>query len=240
MPLQILPIELSDGFMFDMVLVEGGTFNMGGSDAKAFDWEKPVHRVEIDSFYIGKYPVTQDLWQAIMSARNNPSDFQGNKRPVNNISWEDTQDFLLKLNNQTGQGFRLPTEAEWEYAARGGRYSQGYLYAGSDRLKQVGWYKQNSGKETKEVGLLLANELGLYDMSGNVYEWCEDVWHDSYNGAPADGSAWVDNSASHMFRGGCYFYESRYCRTSYRNINDPTFTYFNVGFRLALPFPPAI
>ncbi len=172
-----LKITLPSGPSFEMIYVEGGDFMMG-NDRAIYEWEKPAHPVKVSPFYMGKYQVTQALWQAVMG--NNPSNFKGENRPVEQVSWLDVQDFIKKLNlvlPEGNRGFRLPTEAEWEFAARGGIYSQGYDYCGSDKLKQVGWYTENSNKETHDVGLLLANELGLYDMSGNVFEWCED-WFD--------------------------------------------------------------
>lgn len=237
---QILPIELPGGFTFEMVLVEGGAFNMGGSDAETLDRVKPVHRVLVPSFYIGKFPVTQAMWKEVMGEGRNPFNFkEGDKRPVENVSWEEAKDFLRRLNKQAGRSFRLPTEAEWEYAARGGKYSQGYRYAGSDKLQQVGWYKDNSDSETKEVGLLLANELGLHDMSGNVYEWCEDTWHANYKGAPFDGTAWIgrpEKGAPRVIRGGSFFGGSGFCLPSYRYHGEPAQRSGDVGFRLVLPF----
>ncbi|MCI5138866.1 MAG: formylglycine-generating enzyme family protein [Candidatus Electrothrix sp. AR1] len=170
MPKENLTIHLPDGPAIELVYVQGGTFMMGSDDTKAHDREKPAHQVKLSDFYIGKYPVTQKQWQAVTG--ENPSEFQGEKRPVKNVSWDDAQGFLEKLNQLAGKKFRLPTEAEWEFAARGGIYSQGYKYAGSDRLKQVGWYIKNSNNKTQKVGLLLPNELALYDMSGNVWELC--------------------------------------------------------------------
>ena len=160
-----------------MMLVEGGQYMMGDDNGE-YDREKPAHPVEVSSFYLGKYLVTQQLWQAVMD--ENPSSFKGENRPVETVSWDDAKRFIKKLNVATKQPFRQPTEAEWEFAARGGIYSQGYTYSGSDKLKQVGWYRDNSNRETHDVGLLLANELGLYDMSGNVYEWCEDRFDEKY------------------------------------------------------------
>ena len=176
MPKENLTIHIPDCPTIELVYVQGGTFTMGSDDSESSDREKPAHQVKLSDFYIAKYPVTQEQWQAVTG--KNPSHFQGKRRPVEEVSWHDTQEFLAKLKQITEEKFRLPTEAEWEYAARGGIYSQGYKYAGSDRLKQVGWYDDNSDDQTHEVGQLLANELGLHDMSGNVWEWCQD-WFDS-------------------------------------------------------------
>lgn len=219
----------------DLILVEGGEFLMG-DDQSEYKSEKPAHRVKIQDFYISKYQVTQILWESVMGS--NPSRFKGEKRPVETVSWNGVQDFIKKLNGRTGATFRLPTEAEWEYAARGGRYSQGYIYAGSDRLKQVGWYRENSNSETHDVGLLLANELELYDMSGNVWEWCEDDWHDNYQGAPKDGSAWIDRpgrGADRVVRGGGYIHAPVSCRPAHRRRFTPDGRDDDFGFRLVFP-----
>jgi len=152
-----------------MVFVEGGTFMMGATseqESDAFDWEKPAHRVTLSDFYIGKYEVTQAQWKAVMGS--NPSYFKGDNLPVERVSWGDCQEFIRKLNERTGLTFRLPTEAEWDYAARGGNRSRGYKYSGSDDPDEVAWYWDNSGIKTHPVGQKRANELGLYDMSGNV------------------------------------------------------------------------
>ena len=162
--------KLEKGLSFEMVYVAGGEFEMGRKDAEAEDWEKPVHKVILSPFFMSKYLVTQELWESVMG--DNPSSFKGTDRPVEKVSWNDAQVFVEKLNVQTGKQYRLPTEAEWEYAARGGKRSMGFLYAGSDKLKEVGWYDANSGNETHPVGQLLGNELGIYDLSGNVWEWC--------------------------------------------------------------------
>ena len=227
-----LTISLPSGPSFDMIHIEGDTFDMGSNENKR---EQPVHPVTIPSFYLGKHQVTQALWKAVMG--QNPSRFQGENRPVENVSWLDAQGFIKKLNQETGKTFRLPSEAEWEYAARGGIYSQGYDYCGSDKLKQVGWYKDNSNNETHDVGLLLANELGLYDMSGNVWEWCEDDYHGNYNGAQINGSAWVGSPKRgdhRVMRGGNYFDFAEHCRPSNRNGDTPDSRGYLIGFRLCL------
>ncbi len=166
----------------EMVHVPAGSFMMGGGTD---DYEKPVHQVTIgEGFYMGRYEVTQGQWQAVMG--NNPSNFKGDNLPVEQVSWNDVQEFLYKLNKR-GDGFtyRLPTEAEWEYACRAGTTGD---YAGPINL--MGWYRSNSGGQTHAVGQKEPNAFGLYDMHGNVWEWCEDWYHKNYNGAPGDGSAW--------------------------------------------------
>ncbi len=231
----ILTISLPSGPSFDMMFVEGGEFLMGSNEDSS---EKPIHPVKVSSFYMGKYQVTQALWKAVMNDEN-PSRFQGDMRPVEQVSWLDTHKFIKKLYKETGKIFQLPTEAEWEYAARGGIYSQGYTYAGSDKLKQVGWYNENSNYETHDVGLLLANELGIHDLSGNVYEWCEDDWHGDYKGTPKDGSAWIDSperGESRVVRGGYYFSRALYCRPAYRFRLTPDDRFDSLGFRFLLPF----
>ena len=207
----------------EMVLVEGGTFTMGatpeqGSDAR--DDEKPAHKVTLGSFYIGKFPVTQRLWKAVMGS--NPSHFKGDYLPVDCVSWYDVQTFLRKLNAATGKTYRLPTEAEWEYAARGGNKSLGRKYAGSNNIRLVAWYGSNSDGTTHEVGTRFPNELDIYDMSGNVYEWCQDCWYDS------------DSSLCRVLRGGCWYNDARNCRVSYRFYIPPVLRDRGLGFRLAL------
>ncbi|MDX2250586.1 MAG: formylglycine-generating enzyme family protein [Bacteroidia bacterium] len=222
----------------EMIFVEGGEFDMGGSDAEARDNEKPVHRVRVSSFYMGKYPVTQALWQAVMG--NNPSNFKGENHPLEQVSWNDTKTFLQKLNDKTDKTYRLPTEAEWEFAARGGIYSEGYLYAGSDKPSDVGWYDDNSGRQTQPVGQKYPNELGLYDLSGNVWEWCEDVWYSNYIDAPVDGSAWVgsdERNAYRVYRGGSWLNNFQLCRVPVRTFRSPEAIVNNLGFRLALSLP---
>ena len=213
-----------------MIRVEGGRFSMGEKD---ITWAEPVHLVNVPDFYIGQFPVTQALWETVMG--NNPSHFKGPAHPVENISWEDTRQFLEKLNAITGHSYRLPSEAEWEYAARGGKRSRGFLYAGGHKLKEVGWYWDNSHQETKPVGLKQPNELGLYDMSGNVWEWCADHWQDSYAGAPDDGSTRTEGGEEtlRVIRGGSWTDYGGYCRVSSRFRFDTLIRNDVLGFRVA-------
>ena len=169
-----------NGVSFKMVAVEGGTFTMGASDddTEADNMEKPAHEVTISNYYIGETEVTQALWVAVMG--KNPSYFTGDLRPVEDVSWSECKEFITMLNQMTGKNFRLPTEAEWEFAARGGNKSKGYKYAGSNIIGDVAWYKENASNQTHLVATKASNELGLYDMSGNVYEWCQD-WYRKYS-----------------------------------------------------------
>ena len=217
----------------NMVYVEGGTFMMGatseqGSDA--YDDEKPAHQVTLSSFSIGRYEVTQEEWEAVMGS--NPSNFKGKKLPVEQVSWDDCQTFIRKLNQMTGKQFRLPTEAEWEYAARGGNKSRGYKYAGGDNLGSVAWYTDNSGNKTHEVGKKQPNELGLYDMSGNVREWCQD-WYGKYGSSSQTNPKGLSSGSSRVFRGGSWNDIARNCRVSFRNYDTPGLRYYDLGLRLA-------
>ncbi len=246
----ITPAPLPD---LDLCPVAGGEFQMGDDNGE-FDREKPVHRVCLSDFYMGKFPVTQRLWKAV--AGDNPAKFKGERSPVETVSWNDTQDFFNKLNaredvqafirqlNPLGTVFRLPTEAEWEFAARGGIYSKGYTYAGSDRLKQVGWYRENSDKQTHEVGQLLANELGIHDMSGNVYEWCQDSFGSEYyqecwQRGVTENPQGPDTGMRCVLRGGGYFDSPMHCRSVYRYVNPPEYRHGLIGFRLVLSFQAA-
>ena len=178
----------------NMVYVQGGTFMMGAdaSDNDAYKDEKPAHQVTLSSYYICKYEVTQALWQEVMGS--NPSRFKGDNLPVESVSWNDCQVFISKLNAMTGQHYRLPTEAEWEFAARGGNSSRGYKYSGSSTLSDVAWYGENSGNKTHLVGTKSPNELGLYDMIGNVREWCSD-WYGDYNSSAQTNPAGPSQSS---------------------------------------------
>ena len=217
-----------NGVSFEMVFVAGGTFQMGSYVGK--DDEKPVHSVTLSDYYIGQTEVTQELWQAVMGS--NPSYFKGAKNPVSMVSWKDCQKFIRKLNRLTGGSFRLPTEAEWEYAARGGNKSRGYKYSGSDDLGSVAWYKDNSGREVHPVGSKSPNELGLYDMSGNVWEWCSD-WIGSYPSSPQTNPTGASSGSNRVVRGGSYCFEESYCRSALRGIGDPTYDYIFSGLRLS-------
>ena len=206
---------------FEMIPVEGGTFTMGATaeqGGEADDDEKPTHQVTLSSYAIGKHEVTQALWQAVMG--NNPSQFKGDNLPVERVSWDDCQEFISKLNSITGRSFRLPTEAEWEFAARGGKKSKGYKYSGSNNLDEVAWYDGNSGNQTHPVGTKKPNELGIYDMSGNVWEWCAD-WYDNYSSSPSTDPTGPSSGSFRMSRGGSWNVDAWYCRVSYRNRSRP-------------------
>lgn len=221
-------------FEAEMVLVKGGIFQMGSNE---YDAEKPIHTVTLPDFYIGKYEVTQKQWRDIMSSDPSELGFPGcDQCPVESVSWNDVQLFLQKLNAKyPGHNYRLPSEAEWEYAARGGQHSRGYNYAGSNNLEKVAWYGKNSGMKMHLVGGKKANELGLYDLSGNVWEWCADTWHNNYLGAPRDGSVWLKggNKEGRVLRGGAWFNEDDYCRSDYRAWNSSRSSEDYYGFRLA-------
>jgi len=224
-----------NGVSFNMVRVDGGTFQMGatseqGSDAGSH--EKPAHQVTLSSYYIGETEVTQELWEAVMGS--NPSKFKGAKHPVEQVSWNDCQDFIRELNAKSGRQFRLPTEAEWEYAARGGRKSQGYKYAGSNKINDVAWYtKTTNYKGTRDVKTKQANELGLYDMSGNVWEWCED-WYGDYSSSSQSDPKGPSSGSYRVGRGGSWDFNARFCRVSYRFSYSPGFTLSFLGLRLTL------
>ncbi len=246
------------GVEFKMIKVEGGTFSMGatseqGSDAFYGDDEEPVHSVTLSDYYIGETEVTQELWQAVMGS--NPSEFTGNnQRPVENVSWNDCQEFIRKLNSLTGKKFRLPTEAEWEYAARGGKHCNDhvYKYSGSNNVDEVAWYWRNSGDKylsgewdedkvnknnckTHPVKTKKANKLGLYDMSGNVWEWCND-WYDEdyYQNSPQTNPEGPSTGERRVLRGGSYCNSDRGVRVSSRGGYTPDDRCINCGLRLAL------
>ena len=212
----------------NMVYVSGGTFIMGGDDSSD---QMPTHNVTLSSYYICKYEVTQALWRAVMGS--NPSNFKGNNLPVENVSWYDCQTFIKRLNSYTGRNFRLPTEAEWEFAARGGNYSRHYKYSGSNHIDDVAWYIDNSNKRPHPVGTKQANELGLYDMSGNVGEWCSD-WDGSYSSYSQTNPTGPNSGSSRVNRGGFWRYNARYCRTPERSSNAPDYCVNFIGLRLVL------
>ena len=229
----------------NMVWVEGGTFKMGATSEQgsaANSDEKPDHQVTLSGFHICKYEVTQELWQAVMGTtvrqqrdKADPSfslKGEGANYPMYYISWEECQTFVNKLYQLTGKRYRLPTEAEWEYAARGGNRPHGCRYAGSNNLADVAWYIDNSGSTTHPVGQKSPNSLGLYDMSGNVWEWCQD-WFGSYSSGSQTNPTGPSSGSSRVFRGGCWNGNARLCRVSYRHCITPSYRHYNLGLRLA-------
>ena len=224
-----------NGVSFTMVPVEGGTFQMGATSEQGSDAENneyPVHSVTLSDYYIGETEVTQELWEAVMGS--NPSQFSGYpQRPVEWVSWNDCQEFITKLNQLAGKNFRLPTEAEWEYAARGGNKSKGYKYSGGNTIGNVAWYTDNSGSRTHDVKTKQANELGIYDMSGNVWEWCQD-WYDSYSSNSQTNPTGPSSGYLHVLRGGSWDSSARGCRVSYRGGDYPDYRFKYLGFRLVL------
>jgi formylglycine-generating enzyme required for sulfatase activity len=236
--------DLGNGVTLDMVSIPGGRFMMGSpeSEKERRDSEGPQRRVTVPSFFMAKYLVTQQQWQAVMG--NNPSHFKGTSRPVETVSWNDVVEFCQKLSQKTGRDYRLPSEAEWEYACRAGtttpfyfgetittdlaNYNGNYTYGNEPKGKYRG--------ETTDVGIFPPNAFGLYDMHGNVWEWCADHWHENYNGAPTDGSAWTSggNSNRRLLRGGLWRFTPRFCRSAYRFYNSPGVRYYRRGFRIAV------
>ena len=222
-----------NGVSFDMIVVEGGSFSMGATEEQgsdAYTDESPVHQVKLSSFCIGKTEVTQELWKAVMGS--NPSYYSGNNLPVEQVSWDDCQEFITKLNALTGKSFRLPTEAEWEYAARGGNKSQGYKYSGSNTIDDVAWYYSNCGA-TRSVATKAANELGIFDMSGNVVEWCND-WYGAYSSNAQTNPTGADSGTTRVCRGGGGSTNARWNRVSMRLKFGPAARANNRGMRLAL------
>ena len=248
-----------NGITFNMIKVEGGTFKMGAQstdpngenyDSEAWENEQPVHSVTLDDYYIGETEVTQELWEAVMGTtieqqRQEVEEYlgfdcdlygQGSTYPMYYISWEECQEFIAKLNQLTGKDFRLPTEAEWEYAARGGNKCRGYKYAGSNSIDEVAWYEANAyyvaAYGTHPVGTKSPNELGLYDMSGNVYEWCSDR-NGEYLSFSQTNPTGPTSGSFRVLRGGSWNFNAQNCRVSNR-CDHPDFRDLNNGFRLAL------
>ena len=215
----------------EMVFVQGGTFQMGSNDGESY--EKPVHTVTVSDFYIGKTEITQKQWRDIMG--NNPSYYTNcDNCPVEQVSWDDIQDFLQKLNQKTDKSYRLPTEAEWEYAAKGCNKSKGYTFSGSNSLGDVAWFNDNSGSKTHPVAQLQPNELGVYDMSGNVWEWCSD-WYGDYVGYAQTNPKGPASGSSRVLRGGGWGGTLQFCRAASRNRINPDYRDSPVGFRLVSP-----
>ncbi|MBN3951252.1 MAG: formylglycine-generating enzyme family protein [Nostoc sp. NMS7] len=235
--------DLGNGITLDMVEILGGSFNMGSppNENGQTKYEEPQHTVNMPAFFMGKFEVTQEQYQQIMGS--NPSTFKGAKRPVEQVSWNNAVDFCNKLSQKTGRKYRLPSEAEWEYACRAGtttpfhfgetittelaNYDGNYTYASAPKGK--------SRQETTEVGSFPPNAFGLYDMHGNVWEWCQDTWHDSYKGAPSNGSAWIDNNQYQVLRGGSWVNNPKNCRSASRDVDGGAGRDFHegdVGFRV--------
>ena len=217
----------------EMIYARGGTFMMGCGPEQGDDcykYEEAPRQIVLSDFYIGKYEVTQAQWRAVMG--DNPANFKGDDMPVENVSWNDAQKFIEKLNNATGKTYRLPTEAEWEYAARGGSKSRGYKYSGSDNVDDVAWYDSNSGNTPHPVGTKSANELGIYDMSGNVWEWVND-WYGEFSGEQQANPKGPDKGKFRVIRGGGWGSYAKGTRVSNFYSNDPIKRHKILGFRLA-------
>lgn len=218
----------------NMVFVDGGTFYMGNElEEGEMDQDANRHRVTIDPFFISRYEVTQELWTTVLDY--NPAQFKDPQNPIENVSWEEVQQFIQKLNNITGMNFRLPTEAEWEFAAKGGTFSLGYRFAGSDFPKAVAWVDENSKFTTHNVAMKRPNELGIYDMSGNVAEWCQDFYqHDYYIISPEHNPKGPQVGNNHVNRGGSWVMDQKYAKTYSRNLASPKMKSQAIGFRLAM------
>ena len=221
---------------FTMVAVAGGTFNMGSNDSEVYSGEKPVHSVTLSDYYIGETVVTQALWEAVLGG--NPSVLNVCSNPVEQVSYNDCIDFINKLNTllagqlPDGRKFRLPTEAEWEFAARGGNKSKGYKYSGSNSIDAVAWYDDNSGDRTHPVKGKQPNELGIYDMTGNVWEWCSD-WYNSYSSSSQTNPKGPSSGYFRVLRGGSRGSDAQDCRVACRDFSNPSRRSLLYGLRLA-------
>jgi formylglycine-generating enzyme required for sulfatase activity len=222
------------GVSFSLIKVDGGSFQMGGTpeQGKGKMDESPVHRVTLSDFYIGETEVTNELWSVIMGTNPSISSSQPNQ-PVNNVSWYDCQKFINRLSSLTGLHFALPTEAQWEFAARGGNKSRNYRYSGSNKLKEVGWFKENSKGLLNVVKQLRPNELGLYDMSGNVSEWCSD-WYGLYKNTDVVDSKGLESGTLKVFRGASGGEKDAFLRVACRFCDNPNSKYQSIGLRLVL------
>ena len=237
-PPKEITVDLGGGVKLEMVLISAGEFMMGSpdSDKDAFKWEKPQHRVRITKpFYLGKYSVTQEQWQTLMGS--NPSHFKGPKNPVENVNWDDCQQFLGKLNAQVGSGagkFQLPSEAQWEYACRAGSKTK-YCFGDDDsKLGDYAWYDANSDRKTHPVGEKKPNAWGLYDMHGNVWEWCQDWWKDGYyKESPVDDPTGPTGGSIRVARGGGWDDPAGYCRSALRGNLEPGLRNGNLGLRVS-------
>ncbi len=248
--------KLSDGVALDLVLIPAGSFEMGSpaDELERQPDEGPQHTVTVPTFFMGRTPITQAQYEAVMG--DNPANFKGDDRPVEQVSWHQATEFCARLSRQTQREYRLPSEAEWEYACRAGtttpfhfgetistdlaNYDGTHKDYGAYGRGEKGVYRQ----ETTDVGLFPPNQFGLHDMHGNVLEWCQDTWHNSYKNAPTDGSAWIDKNAEtgsrRVFRGGSWNDIPRSCRSAYRSDFNPVNAYFSIGFRLVCCAPRAL
>ena len=239
--------EKVSGVEIEMIYVKGGTFRMGATEEQgddAYDYEKPVHSVTLSDYYIGKFEVTQGLWEEVMGttiheqrikAGYSSTNGVGSDYPMYYVNWEEAQEFCTRLGQLTGKNYALPTEAQWEYAARGGVKSRGYKYSGSNTIGNVAWYRDNNSSSTHPVATKQPNELGLYDMSGNVWEWCSD-WYasDYYYDSPQSNPTGPPTGSRRVLRGGGWINFAEYCRVSSRNHNYPSFRDSYYGFRVVL------
>lgn len=255
--IEVLPNDLGIDFCY----VEGGEFEMGSTNRES---EKPIHKVIVPSFYLGRYPITNQQFLPFLNDQGNQEEggttwvnlngsFSGvscgiekvgdsyacisgqEHHPMIYVSWYGAKAYCEWLSKKAGQAFRLPSEAEWEFAAKGGKQKSPFKYAGSNHLDEVGWYLANSHSLTKPVGLKYPNQLGLYDMSGNVFEWCADHWHENYKGAPKDGAAWIKGGGQErrVVRGGSWSFNDSYCRVSVRYRSNASYRYLDIGFRVS-------
>jgi formylglycine-generating enzyme required for sulfatase activity len=232
---EIFETFISSSTGMEFVLIPAGEFIMGSSSEEkdGSDCESPVHTVTIKNpFYIGRSPVTQRQWKKIMGT--SPSNFRDEARPVEKVSWKEIQKFIQKLNSiENTAKYRLPSEAEWEYACRAGTQSRYFFGDDESKLDEYAWYAKNSGRKTHPVGKKKPNPWGLYDMHGNVWEWVQDEWHESYNGSPSNGSAWEDGNSSNRVSRGCSWYcDIDFCRPAARFSREPDSRFANLGFRL--------
>ena len=233
--LRMVITETAYGINMTLIRIDGGSFQMGSNEYNSN--EQPVHSVTLSTFYLGKFEVTQAQWRAVMGT--SPSYFSGcDDCPVEQVSWDDAHAFIQKLNQASGRNYALPTEAQWEYAAGGGATNR-TKWAGTNDENSLGnyaWFLGNSNSQTHPVGTKNPNALGLYEMSGNVWEWCEDDWHDGYQGAPADGGAWIDSprGSYRVLRGGSWNHDPSYCRAAIRIGSSPGNRAYSLGFRVVL------
>lgn len=233
-------VDLGNGVKLELVWIPAGTFVMGSpeNEQDREEDEGPQQEVTLSTgFRMGKYEVTQEQWAAVME--NNPSGFKGRKNPVERVSWNDCQEFIKRLCEKIGaKGFRLPTEAEWEYACRAGSKTSYNFGDDRNQLENYAWYDGNSGSSTHPVGHKKPNAWGLYDMHGNVWEWCQDPWHEDYQGAPADGSVWeAGGSSFRVVRGGSWYYTPADCRAAHRARFASIIRDLSIGFRVRRGVP---